>query len=285
MGEIVIRKHNFEVAKSKVGQLARNRGQIPKLEGFRTSGALFGLMDHRVTGGEINSGLVAPLQTSLSMVNVEIGKLYDISAQIFNAMDALDGEYISGIVQGVNAASRASDQALTAANKALDAQKSADEGIRQAKTASKQALDAQDGLRQNFIALKTVVDKLQQFKQKSESDAATTRDAIQRLQGDVERMRYDSGRAQDDLSRRVQDDVRKLGDSLEDKMRQSTRKFEDDIRRAKDDIERASRDLKGQVPASQADCQRLERRANVATIAAIASSVVAVVAIVLAVAL
>lgn len=163
MNEITVNKHNFEVAKSQIAQMARNRREITKLETFETNGGLFGWFDHKVTGDEANRRLVSPLQTTLSTINLEFGKLYEITGQIYRAMDYLDGEYMTGIVKGINSANAASNQALNAANKALDAQRSADEGIRRAQNASKQALDAQEGLRQSFIALEAIVRKLEQF--------------------------------------------------------------------------------------------------------------------------
>lgn len=203
MNEIVVNKHNFEVAKSQVAKMARNRAEVPKLGSFRVDGGPFGLFDHRVTGSEINQLLVSPIQQSISSINLEFGKLYNIAGQIYKAMDYLDGEYMDGIVKGLNSANAASDQALKAANKALDAQKSADEGIRKAQNASKQALDAQEGLKQSFIALEAIVKKLEQFKLKSESDVRSMQNDIQQVRRSVEQCQNTLQQAQDVMGRTI----------------------------------------------------------------------------------
>lgn len=68
MNEITVNKHNFEVAKSQIAQMARNRLEVPKLSCFRTNGGFLGLFSHDVTGDEANRLLVSPLQNSLSSI-------------------------------------------------------------------------------------------------------------------------------------------------------------------------------------------------------------------------
>ena len=312
MNEIVVNKHNFEVAKSQVSKMARNRAEVPKLSPFQVDGALFGLMDHRVTGPEINQQLVSPLQQSISSINLEFGKLYNIAGQIYKAMDYLDGEYMEGIVKGLNSANAASDQALKAANKALDAQKSADEGIRKAQNASKQALDAQEGLKQSFIALEAIVKKLEQFKLKSESDVRSMQNDIQQVRRSVEQCQNTLQQAQDVMGRTINN----LQGTLTQNIEQVRSNVENDTKRMRDDIERFQQrtedDIKGQLSQMQqkfnADAQQttmsIERqfaemkglssqdkvrqansKATVATVVAAVASVVSVVSIVLAIVL
>lgn len=312
MNEIVVNKHNFEVAKSQVAQMARNRAEVPKLSSFQTDGACFGLFDHRVTGPEINQLLVSPLQQSISSINLEFGKLYNIAGQIYKAMDYLDGEYMDGIVKGLNSANAASDQALKAANKALDAQKSADEGIRKAQNASKQALDAQEGLKQSFIALEAIVKKLEQFKLKSESDVRSMQNDIQQVRMNVEQCQNTLQQAQDVMGRtinnlqgtltqnieqvrsnvendtkRMRDDIERFQQRTEDDMRgqlsQIQQKFNADAQQTAMSIERQFAELKGL--SSQDKVRQADSKATVATIVAAVASVVSVVSIVLAIVL
>lgn len=69
--------------------MARNRGGVPKLSSFATKDSFTGWFNHSVTGSEINSMLVSPLQNSLSTINLEFGKLYDIAGQIYQARTTL----------------------------------------------------------------------------------------------------------------------------------------------------------------------------------------------------
>ncbi len=313
MNEIVVNKHNFEVAKSQVAQLARNKASVPTLKSFQTEEDfwVFFSRDHRVTGPEINQMLVSPLQQSLSSINLEFGKLYNIAGQIYKAMDYLDGEYMDGIVKGLNSANAASDQALKAANKALDAQKSADEGIRKAQNASKQALDAQEGLKQSFIALEAIVKKLEQFKLKSESDVRSMQNDIQQVRRSVEQCQNTLQQAQDVMGRtinnlqgtltqnieqvrsnvenetkRMRDDIecfqQRTEDDIKGQLSQMQQKFNADAQQTTMSIERQFAELKG---LSSQDIRQADSKATVATIVAAVASVVSVVSIVLAIVL
>lgn len=312
MNEIVVDKHNFDVAKKHIWQMARNRGSVPELSSFKTEGAFFGLMDHRVTGSEINSMLVSPLQTSLSAINLEFGKLYDIAGQIYQAIDYLDGEYMTGIVKGLNSANAASDQALKAASKALDAQKSADEGIRKAQNASKQALDAQEGLRQSFVALEAIVKKLEQFKMKSENDVRAMQNEVQQVRRSVELCQSSLQQAQDAIrqtinsveanlsrnveqiksnaeneNRRMHDDIERFQQKTENDIRtqvcQMQQKIDSEAQQTTFNIESRFSELKRM--SSQDKVIQAESKATIATIVAVAASVISVVSIVLAIAL
>lgn len=88
------RPHNFEVAKQNIYNKASRMSRDIQLSSFETSGALFGLMDHKVTGPEINSQLVAPLQEKLRGVTNDIRNLFDIFHDTYMALESLDKDYM-----------------------------------------------------------------------------------------------------------------------------------------------------------------------------------------------
>lgn len=85
-----------------------------QLRSFETEGWFFGLNDHKVTGGELNSQLVQPLQNKLTAVTKDIRNLFDTFHDTYNALESLDKDYMRGVVDGVEEAKRASELALNA---------------------------------------------------------------------------------------------------------------------------------------------------------------------------
>ena len=112
------RPHNFEVAKQNINYMASRMSSDKQLASFRT-GAFLGFIDHRVTGAEINSQLVAPLQEKLSDVTKDIRNLFDIAHNTYNALESLDKDYMAGVLDAVNEANKASVEAkrVSAENK------------------------------------------------------------------------------------------------------------------------------------------------------------------------
>ena len=155
----IIKPHKFEDAKNKIQRLAHNVPSTVTMQQFPTEGSIFSWNDHNITGNEINSMLVSPLQSTLIAHNSNIRALFNALDEIYKAFESLDKEYIAGIVGSVKAAKIASDQAhdasaqaLVASNKAIDA--------------TKKAESAQADIKKTIEGLKVTVQILKDFKEK-----------------------------------------------------------------------------------------------------------------------
>ena len=102
-GELVIKTHNFEDAKRRLKEVSEK-----KIEGFEINIVgtkdkfLFLEGEHKVTGDEFNSRIIAinrhltNLHTKTYENNKEFGEVY-------NALEALDKDYIAVILTSINA--------------------------------------------------------------------------------------------------------------------------------------------------------------------------------------
>lgn len=108
----LIKKHHFESEKKKIQQFSNNTPSFPKFDLSKEKGFL-PWSDHNVTGKELN-GLISNLQNRLGAYNKHIKDIYDAFKGIYNTFDYLDKEYINAICTSVQAAEKASQQALSA---------------------------------------------------------------------------------------------------------------------------------------------------------------------------
>lgn len=145
-----IHKEKFELALKKLEDLSKKGDFNIKYEKFKTDGGLFGLGDHKVTGSEINANLVSPLQKNLNSIQDNIKNLYKTSQEIYKTFDALDKEYISGILTSVGMANETSNQALAASL--------------EAKEANRKAEIANDDIKRTIEALKQTVNAIKNLK-------------------------------------------------------------------------------------------------------------------------
>ena len=172
MGELVISTHDFEESKRKIQQLS---GKVPSKVNFNkfpTEGNWIPWLDHKVTGKEINDDLVVPLQSTIRSLKSSILGLFTISNEVYRAFEALDKDYIQGILIGVKSAEEASDQAKKASDQAKKASTEALEASKEAKKASAEALEAsdkaskaQDDIKKTIDALQITVSSLKHFKE------------------------------------------------------------------------------------------------------------------------
>ena len=143
MSEYSIVKTDFEKQKKELKDFAEQPATSTELDKFSTSGkfsdflsgGLLGLIDHKVTGEEMNK-LVTELQTCFAEINERDRKVIKEFGQVYETFEALDKGYIQGILIVV---------------------KSAEEASKEAKAAQK---DIDDTIK----ALKMTVQKLQEFK-------------------------------------------------------------------------------------------------------------------------
>ena len=102
-GELVIKTHNFEDAKRRLKEVSEK-----KIEGFEINIVgtkdkfLFLEGEHKVTGDEFNSRIIAINQhlTNLHTKTYENNKEF---GEVYNALEALDKDYIAVILTSINA--------------------------------------------------------------------------------------------------------------------------------------------------------------------------------------
>ena len=102
-GELVIKTHNFEDAKRRLKEVSEK-----KIEGFKINIVgtkdkfLFLEGEHKVTGDEFNSRIIAINQhlTNLHTKTYENNKEF---GEVYNALEALDKDYIAVILTSINA--------------------------------------------------------------------------------------------------------------------------------------------------------------------------------------
>ena len=150
---IVINTHNFLAAKEKIKKFSSEIPEETKLSRFETDGTFFQITEHNVTGKEMND-FVGELQDILITSNNNIIETVKEFDEIYNALEALDKDYIQGILTGIKSAEEVSNQA-------------------------KQAQEA------NQKTIEKIIEKFQEFKQKQlEHDKE-----IEKLQGEYNELK------------------------------------------------------------------------------------------------
>ena len=127
MNEIVPKRDRFEKELKEIERLQSTKDEPINLKSFETQSGLFGLMQKKVTGAEMNEYSVYLGQT-LSEFNTKINKFYLQFKGVYGALESLDKEYLAGIVGAYN-------EAVEAFKKAEKAQKDVDRTIDNLKAA------------------------------------------------------------------------------------------------------------------------------------------------------
>ncbi|USK72249.1 hypothetical protein [Peribacillus asahii] len=125
MKELVIQTHNFEKAKNQLKEFSLTKSEELALKEFEVNGGLFNWFDHKVTGQELNE-LTTQIQGYLIQFNNLNAKFIKEFGEVYNALEALDKEYIQAILISVKAAEKASKEAKDAQkdiNKTIEVQK------------------------------------------------------------------------------------------------------------------------------------------------------------------
>lgn len=137
----LIKPHNFNRAKSSIQQFASNVPDEISLQEFEVD-CWHGLWDHKVTGQEMNNYSLQ-VQSQFMRTNQTLRSLIHEFSDVYNAFEALDKDYIQGILIAIHEAEEASEQALQA---------------------SKQALSASDENKKTIEALKRTIEKIKEIK-------------------------------------------------------------------------------------------------------------------------
>lgn len=166
--------HDFENSKNELKKFSENLPSPPtfgKLQTKGTSiiGSLFGT-DHNVTGREVNSKLIVPMQkefNSIHKVQEDIVKEFGV---VFNTFEKLDKEYIGGLNKNIekNHALSIKAQELSegAQKMSAEAKRIGEESKKiaaKALEATEKAEKAQEDIKKTITALKQTLDKLSNF--------------------------------------------------------------------------------------------------------------------------
>ena len=115
MDELVVKEHDFQAAKSKIQKYVETAPKDVALPRVREDGGFLNWGDHKVTGTEFNQ-CIGQVQTSLIALNSSTKAVISEFKEVYKAFEALDKDYIGGIVISVNAAAKASEEAKKASD-------------------------------------------------------------------------------------------------------------------------------------------------------------------------
>lgn len=108
MNEMVIKRHSFDLAKNRLKEFSERTEAELEIDKVETDGGFLGLGDHKVTGYELNRRLET-IQGHFIAVNTTNNKVIKEFREIYNALDALDRDYIASIVANVKAIEKTSN--------------------------------------------------------------------------------------------------------------------------------------------------------------------------------
>lgn len=153
-------KHSFEQAKNRLKEFSEKTDAKLTIERVRTDGSFLGFTDHNVTGAEFNDRLET-IQNYFISVNTTSNNIIKEFRAIYNTFDALDSEYMAGIIANIKAIEKTSNDVRTQ-QKILKQhnEKLADQ---------QNKLDThQEEIEQNVTNISKIVDILKIFKEKLE---------------------------------------------------------------------------------------------------------------------
>ncbi|MDY5728577.1 MAG: hypothetical protein SPK49_08200 [Erysipelotrichaceae bacterium] len=108
MNDIVIKRHSFDLAKKRLKEFSEKTEAQLAIDKVRTDGGFLGLGNHKVTGYELNERLEC-IQGHLIDINSTNNKTIKEFREVYNALDALDKDYITSIVNSVKAIEKTSN--------------------------------------------------------------------------------------------------------------------------------------------------------------------------------
>ena len=109
MNELVIKTHDFELAKKGLKEFSQKKADELNIDTVRTDGWFFGLGDHKVTGAELNERL-STIQQNLIDLNTTNNKTIKEFGQVYSALEALDRDYIQAILTSIKATEKTSER-------------------------------------------------------------------------------------------------------------------------------------------------------------------------------
>lgn len=108
MNKLDIKRHSFELAKNRLKEFSEKNEAELTIDRVKTDGGFLGLGDHKVTGYELNNRLES-IQGHLIDMNSTNNKTIKEFKEVYNALDALDKDYITSIIASVKAIEKTSN--------------------------------------------------------------------------------------------------------------------------------------------------------------------------------
>lgn len=102
MGELVIKTHDFELAKKELKEFSQKKSGELEIKTVDTTAGILGLRNHKVTGAEFNSrmGTIQKHLIDLNNTNIKTIKQF---GKVYTALEALDKDYIQAILVSIKA--------------------------------------------------------------------------------------------------------------------------------------------------------------------------------------
>lgn len=135
MSELVIKTRDFERSKNQLKEFSEQTPQDLELRRVDISGGFLGWGDHKVTGYELNN-LTTQIQDYLIDFNTLHTNFIKEFGQVYNALEALDKDYIQAILIAIKAAEKANNDVKIAQSditKTIDIQKKTINALKQFK--------------------------------------------------------------------------------------------------------------------------------------------------------
>ena len=158
-GDFQIESHNFEEAKNEIRSFAMNSYTNVSLEKFEEEGGLFWLGTHKVTGEEMTE-YSKKLEACFERLNDVQLKTIDQFKQIYNAFEALDKDYIQGILISIKSAEKAAEDAKKAGVDAQKALNDTDKTVKDLAATQEKLTATTSTLEKTIIALSKFKSKL-----------------------------------------------------------------------------------------------------------------------------
>ncbi len=112
MSELIVKRANFDKAMEKLNEALPEHATFTKVD---VDGQFLGFTDHNVTGKEMNLFIEA-VQDRMGAINEKIRCLFKEFSEVYAVFDALDKEYVAGILRSIDEAHKA----IKAAHRASD---------------------------------------------------------------------------------------------------------------------------------------------------------------------
>lgn len=158
MNELDIKRHSFDLAKNRLKEFSEKTEAELAIDRVKTDGGFLGMGDHKVTGYELNNRLES-IQGHLIGMNSTNNRTIKEFREVYNALDALDKDYISSIVANVKAIEKTS-------NDVRKQQETLIQHNNKLATQQNKLNSHQDEIDKNVDNMKKIVTTLKAFKEK-----------------------------------------------------------------------------------------------------------------------
>lgn len=108
MKELAIKTHKFEKSKNELKRFSEQSIKDIELRRVEVDGGFLGLGNHKVTGDELNE-LTSDIQKHLIKNNEFHTKFIKEFGQVYQALEALDKEYIQAILMAIKSSEKANE--------------------------------------------------------------------------------------------------------------------------------------------------------------------------------